>query len=208
MSVQEDGPHRPSCPLAWGGLRSDAWNGRRSRRHSIPCPTSRRPRPRNGADGDRVMTLYRVGSLAIGERRELCLIKNICAGGMMVRAYCAIAEGTRLIGRTQVRPAHAGRGQLGARCPCRDQLRRADRRHRHSLDLDGRPAPAHAADPGRQLHHAARRRVDLSRAAVRHQPGRVEDSLRSAASTSDSQVVVTLSGIEPQPAVVRWVDGD
>ena len=42
------------------------------------------------------MTLFRVGSLAIGERRELCLIKNISAGGMKIRAYGAIFEGTRL----------------------------------------------------------------------------------------------------------------
>ena len=42
------------------------------------------------------MTLYRVGSLLVKDRRELCLIKNISAGGMMIRAYCAIAPGTRL----------------------------------------------------------------------------------------------------------------
>jgi hypothetical protein len=47
-------------------------------------------------DGDRLMTLYRVGSLSLADRRELCLIKNISAGGMMVRVYCTIPEGTRL----------------------------------------------------------------------------------------------------------------
>ena len=47
-------------------------------------------------DGERHMTLYRVGSLLIDDRRELCLIKNISAGGMMVRLYCATAEGTPL----------------------------------------------------------------------------------------------------------------
>lgn len=56
---------------------------------SAPSPAERR-------DGERHMSLYRVGSLAIGDRRELCLIKNISAGGMMVRAYCTIAESTRL----------------------------------------------------------------------------------------------------------------
>ena len=45
---------------------------------------------------DRHMTLFRVGSLAIGDRRELCLIKNISAGGMMIRAYGTIEERTRL----------------------------------------------------------------------------------------------------------------
>ena len=57
---------------------------------SPPCvPAERR-------DGDRTLTLFRVGSLIIGERRELCLIKNISAGGMLIRAYCTIPAGTRL----------------------------------------------------------------------------------------------------------------
>ena len=54
------------------------------------------PAPPNRREGERHMTLYRVGSLSIGERRELCLIKNISAGGMKVRAYCPIPESTRL----------------------------------------------------------------------------------------------------------------
>lgn len=45
---------------------------------------------------ERQLTLFRVGSLVIGERRELCLIKNISAGGMLIRAYCPIEPGTRL----------------------------------------------------------------------------------------------------------------
>ncbi|HXG99881.1 MAG TPA: PilZ domain-containing protein [Sphingomicrobium sp.] len=45
-------------------------------------------------DGDGLMTLYRVGSLLIGDRRELCLIKKISAAGMMVRTYCTVPEGT------------------------------------------------------------------------------------------------------------------
>jgi hypothetical protein len=45
-------------------------------------------------DGDRLTTLYRVGSILIEKRRELCLIKNISAGGMMIRLYCKLAEDT------------------------------------------------------------------------------------------------------------------
>ena len=45
-------------------------------------------------DGQRHMTLYRVGSILVENRRELCLIKNISAGGMMIRLYCSIEEGT------------------------------------------------------------------------------------------------------------------
>lgn len=52
------------------------------------------PRPVDRRESERQLTLFRVGSLMIGERRELCLIKNISAGGMMIRAYCAIEPGT------------------------------------------------------------------------------------------------------------------
>ena len=45
-------------------------------------------------DGERHMTLYRVGSILLEDRRELCLIKNISAGGMMIRLYCSIRDGT------------------------------------------------------------------------------------------------------------------
>ncbi len=45
-------------------------------------------------EGERHMTLYRVGSILIDDRRELCLIKNISAGGMMVRLYCSVANET------------------------------------------------------------------------------------------------------------------
>ena len=45
-------------------------------------------------EGQRHMTLYRVGSILVADRREPCLIKNISAGGMMIRLYCSIAEDT------------------------------------------------------------------------------------------------------------------
>ena len=47
-------------------------------------------------DSERQLSLLRVGAMVIGDRRELCLIKNISAGGMLIRAYCAIEPGARL----------------------------------------------------------------------------------------------------------------
>jgi len=55
-----------------------------------PAPKTKSDR----RDGERHMTLYRVGSMLVENRRELCLIKNISAGGMMVRLYCSVAEET------------------------------------------------------------------------------------------------------------------
>ena len=54
------------------------------------------PSPANRRKEERHLTLYRVGSIIIGGRRELCLIKNISAGGMMIRAYCDVACDVRV----------------------------------------------------------------------------------------------------------------
>jgi hypothetical protein len=45
---------------------------------------------------ERYVSLLRVGALTIEDRRELCLIRNISAGGMMIRPYSPIPAGTRV----------------------------------------------------------------------------------------------------------------
>ena len=47
--------------------------------------SDRTPDPVERRDGERYLTLFRVGTVMIEDRRELCLIKNISAGGMMIR---------------------------------------------------------------------------------------------------------------------------
>lgn len=43
---------------------------------------------------ERYLTLLRVGAIVAEGRRELCLIRNISAGGMMVRAYSPLPLGS------------------------------------------------------------------------------------------------------------------
>jgi hypothetical protein len=45
---------------------------------------------------ERFLSLLRVGAIVVNRRRELCLIRNISAGGMMIRAYSPISVGTPL----------------------------------------------------------------------------------------------------------------
>jgi hypothetical protein len=40
--------------------------------------------------GERHLTLFRVASIVADDRRELCLVKNISAGGALIRAYCSL----------------------------------------------------------------------------------------------------------------------
>ena len=73
-------------------IRSFAWKSNRLRRRYTRCPI-KRPIPSERRDGERYLTLFRVGSVMIEDRRELCLIKNISAGGMMIRPYCKLEPG-------------------------------------------------------------------------------------------------------------------
>ena len=45
---------------------------------------------------ERYVSLLRVGALTVDGRRELCLIRNISAGGMMIRPYSPIPVGAQL----------------------------------------------------------------------------------------------------------------
>jgi hypothetical protein len=45
---------------------------------------------------ERHLTLFRVGTIILGDQRELCLVKNLSGGGALVRVYCTIEPETRL----------------------------------------------------------------------------------------------------------------
>lgn len=45
-------------------------------------------------NGERYLSLLRVGALLIEGRRELCLVRNVSAGGMLIRPYSSITVGT------------------------------------------------------------------------------------------------------------------
>ena len=53
---------------------------------AAPAPVERR-------EGERHLTLFRVGSIIVGDRRELCLVKNVSSGGMLIRAYGPLKKG-------------------------------------------------------------------------------------------------------------------
>jgi hypothetical protein len=52
------------------------------------------PRQPDRRESERYLSLLRVGSIIIDGQRELCLIRNISAGGMMIRAYSPVPVGT------------------------------------------------------------------------------------------------------------------
>jgi hypothetical protein len=163
------------------------------------------PSPANRREGERFLTLYRVGAIMIDNRRELCLIKNISSGGMMIRAYCDVAPDARV--SVELKSGHPIEGAVSwvrdasvgitfdAPVDVIDLL---------SASMDGpRPRmPRIEVDcfaTVREGSNVLRTRVhDISQGGVKLECPTVLPS--------GGDVVVTLPGIEPQPAVVRWSD--
>ena len=54
------------------------------------------PQPSDRRDGERYLTLLRVGSATVDGRRHLCLIRNVSCGGMLIRTYSELEPGARL----------------------------------------------------------------------------------------------------------------
>ena len=161
------------------------------------------PSPANRREGERHVTLYRVGSIIIDGRRELCLIKNISAGGMMIRAYCDVTCDMRV--SVELKSGHPIQGAVSW---VRDSSvgiafdEPVDVIDLLSASMEG-PRPrmprieidcyANIRD-GSTVHRMRLR--DISQGGLK-----VEITTTLASGTD---VIVTLPGLEPQPCVVRW----
>jgi hypothetical protein len=164
-------------------------------------PPKRRPRAK------RHVTLFRVGALTIGNRRELCLIKNISAGGMLIRVYSDVAVGTRLSIELKHGECVSGRVQwvdqesVGV---CFDEP--IDVLSLISLRHEGpRPRmPRIEVDCFATIREGATvaraRAVNISQGGLQ---------VRSSAELNPgAEVIVSLTELAPEPALVKWREGD
>ncbi|WP_309610746.1 PilZ domain-containing protein [Sphingomonas sp.] len=161
--------------------------------------------PAERRDGDRHLTLFRVGSVNIGDRRELCLIKNISAGGMMIRAYCTVANGERLTVELK-----SGQPIAGNVTWVRDQTvgvafdEPIDVIEVLSASMEGpRPRmPRIEVDCHATVREGAStfrmRACDVSQGGIK--------VATSVVMPKGADVVVTLPGLPPLPGVVRWME--
>ena len=163
------------------------------------------PRPAERRDGARHLTLFRVGTMILGEERELCLIKNISAGGMMLRVYRTMWIGQELT--VELKCGDSVRGRVSW---VRDQQigltfeEPIDVVAMLSQNEDGpRPRmPRIETQAFVTVRNGAStfrlRACDISQGGIKIAAG---ETLRRG-----TDVVVSLAGLEPQPAVVRWAD--
>ena len=152
---------------------------------------------------ERQLTLFRAGIITVGGVRELCVIRSICAEAMQIRTFEPIVPGERvsvefkqgtpiygtarwtkgnLVGVTFDRPIdiaailNADPGAPRARMP--------------RIEIDCFVSVREEAKIARS------KAVDISQGGVRVDCG---ERL-----TVGGNVVVTIPGLEPEPAVVRW----
>ena len=155
----------------------------------------------------RYVSVLRVGALLIDGRRELCLIRNVSAGGMMIRPYSPIAVGTAVAvelkhGETVSGVAQwSDKGLIGVSFDeTIDVLALLD-----TTGLETRPRmPRIEINCTATVRHEGT--VFRARVVNISQGGICIDSPVDLAINGD--VVVTLNGLHAAVGVVKWQDGE
>jgi hypothetical protein len=167
--------------------------------NAVPLPPERR-------GDERLIKILRVGTLIIDGRRELCLIRNISAGGVMAHVYSKLVAGqpvtielkaTQPVGGHVVWAHDAEAGiQFDTMMDVAELLANPA-----VLDNGWRPrTPRVEIDRMATLRAGARtywvHARDISQSGVK-----VETDNPPAA---DTEIVVALEGLRPLAGIVRW----
>lgn len=164
------------------------------------------PPPPERRSGQRHLTILRVGALIVDGERELCLVRNISAGGVMVHVYRPIEVGTKL--SVEIKNDDALPGEV---VWSRDS--NIGVKFDEPIDVPGLLASSKLLGDGKR---ARRPRVQVDRMARLRCESQVhwvqvrdisQGGIKiesDAALPIDADVVVTLDGFRALPAIVRW----
>lgn len=163
------------------------------------------PQPERRTD-ERHLTLFRVGSILIEGRRELCLVKNISAGGALVRAYCRLKADLEI--RIELKEQQPISGRV-------NWVKGTDA----GITFDERVdivdlLKSNGDGPRPRMPRVEVRCVVFVREGATTNRAKLINisqggmSVESGSSLKvGSDVTVTLPGLAPQAAVVRWSEG-
>ena len=167
--------------------------------NDVPAPPERR-------QGERHLKILRVGTLVLNGRRELCLIRNISAGGLMAHVYSLVVPGQNVAVELKTNQQIAGsviwtRGgnagiQFDEPVDVAELLANPP-----LLDNGWRPRmPRVEIDRGATLRAGAQtqrvRARDISQSGIK-----VESD---QAPGEGEEIVLTLDNFRPLAGVVRW----
>jgi hypothetical protein len=156
---------------------------------------------------ERQVSLYRVGALTVDGRRELCVVRNVSAGGLMMTTFSPIELGARIA--VEFKQGDSIEGEVAW-----SDGKSAGMQFDRPVDVDAVLAnPSSGRRPrlpridiecgmtvreGSAIHDV--RALDISQGGV---------CVETRAPLSlGADVVVRIDGLTPEPAVVRWRDGD
>lgn len=157
--------------------------------------------------GDRYVSLLRVGALVIEGRRELCLIRNISAGGMMIRPYSPIPAGARVSVELKHGESVSGVAQWSDKGLT-------------GVTFDSKIDVLALLSPNGSESRPRMPRIELSCSAWLRLDGDVtvvrvvnisQGGICVATRTKlavDADAIISLPGLAPAAGVVRWADGD
>lgn len=172
--------------------------------YSLSTSAPERPERRHN---DRHVTLLRVGALVVDGRRELCLIRNVSGGGMMIRPYSTVQQGARLSVELKHGESVSGVAQWSA-----DGL--VGIAFDHPIDILALLTTSGDAPRPRMP------RIDLNCSALLRHDGEVlrvqvvnisQGGICVSASAElyeNDDVVVSLRGLHSAAGVVKWKEGD
>ena len=169
----------------------------------VPAPPERR-------GSERFLKILRVGTLVVDGRRELCLIRNISAGGLMAHVYSHLLPGQRVTVELKTSQHVAGRvvwtreGNAGIQFDAAMDVAELLANPR-VLDNGWRPRT-----PRVEIDRMATLRIG-ARTAWAHARDISQSGIKieaEAPPAADEEIVVTLEGFRPLHGVVRWQAGD
>ena len=156
---------------------------------------------------ERQVSLYRVGALTVAGRRELCVVRNVSTGGMMLHAYSRIKpraaisiefkHGTQITGIVKwVRGQSVG-VQFDEPIDVEAVLASAPEGLRPRMPRIGIETPVTIRQDGESF---TMRALDISQGGVCVEGPRTL--------TLGADAVVSIGGLDAEAAVVRWRNGD
>jgi hypothetical protein len=166
---------------------------------AVPLPSERR-------EDERLIKILRVGTLIIDGRRELCLIRNISAGGVMAHVYSRLVTGQPVIVELKATQPVSGHvvwaedAEAGIKFDTAVDVAEL-LANPGVLENGWRPrTPRVEIDRMATLRAGARtywvHARDISQSGVK-----VETDNPPA---PDAEIMVTLEGLRPLPGIVRW----
>lgn len=164
------------------------------------------PADSNRRSDERHLTLFRVATIIIAGRRELCLVKNLSAGGVLVRVYSALEPDTPVQIEFKERQPVDGRVNwvrgtdagitFDQRVDVLDVLKTATEGPRPRMPRIEVSCVAFVRQ-GAVLHRSTVQNISQGGVSVE----------TSNPLSVGAEVIVSLPEMPPQPAVVRWQDG-